>query len=455
MPGIYDFGIDRPQSLTQLALQGYEQGHAIKQRNNLQDLMGDYYGQQDPRFGEIARNGGDPSKMIEQQRQMVGEGAAMIAAADPSMRPQMYGEFVRKLPPQLRAQMQAPEVWDERLLPVVQQAAQLWGAGGRSQVPAGYQEFELMTRGMSPEDKEKARRVGLGIDPRAGTQSNIPFGFMEVMGADGRIRVVSTDKRTGAAGPAGSPGSAPANAPGNADAITAAMNFMTQQGIDPAAVEAWGMQQLGGTPAPQAPSGALVSPTPGAIKADEVYGAKGAEFAVDQQRAPFDVQQAAAVAQAKAGAEATAARGAEVEKRRASASRVIDLMERAKPLVLTSTGSGAGAQFDRAQAFVGGSNKGAESIAALRTLAGQAISMMPRMEGPQSDRDAELYRQAAGDLANPDIPRPQRLAAIETIISLQQQYQDAGVASAPGPSAAPADNPRPRLKYNPATGLIE
>lgn len=43
----------------------------------------------------------------------------------------------------------------------------------RTDMPAGLVEFEGMTQGMSPEDKLKARRVSLGLDPRAQGSADI------------------------------------------------------------------------------------------------------------------------------------------------------------------------------------------------------------------------------------------------------------------------------------------
>jgi RecA/RadA recombinase len=44
------------------------------------------------------------------------------------------------------------------------------------------------------------------------------------------------------------------------------------------------------------------------------------------------------------------------------------------------------------------------------------------MEGPQSNIDVEMYRQAAGDIANPNIPADTRKAAIVTIRTLNEKY---------------------------------
>lgn len=68
------------------------------------------------------------------------------------------------------------------------------------------------------------------------------------------------------------------------------------------------------------------------------------------------------------------------------------------------------------------STKASQSDAQLRAIAGQLISKMPRMEGPQSNIDVEMYRQAAGDIANPNIPADTRKAAIVTIRTLNEKY---------------------------------
>jgi hypothetical protein len=61
------------------------------------------------------------------------------------------------------------------------------------------------------------------------------------------------------------------------------------------------------------------------------------------------------------------------------------------------------------------STQASQSDAQLKAIAGQLVSKMPRMEGPQSDRDVEMYRQAAGDIANANVPADTRKAAIKTI----------------------------------------
>ena len=47
---------------------------------------------------------------------------------------------------------------------------------------------------------------------------------------------------------------------------------------------------------------------------------------------------------------------------------------------------------------------------------------VPRFEGPQSDRDTATYREAAGNLANPNIPVETRIAAFKTIQEINRKY---------------------------------
>jgi len=50
---------------------------------------------------------------------------------------------------------------------------------------------------------------------------------------------------------------------------------------------------------------------------------------------------------------------------------------------------------------------------------------MPRLEGPQSNLDQQLYREAAGQIGNPNVPPQTKKAAIETIRKIQNSYPGA------------------------------
>jgi len=93
-----------------------------------------------------------------------------------------------------------------------------------------------------------------------------------------------------------------------------------------------------------------------------------------------------------------------------------------------ATGSGAGAQRDSALAYLGYSTGGAEAIAQLKPIADRVLKMVPRFEGPQSDKDTQSYRDAAGNLADPSIPAPIKKAAANEILRLMRARKGQFVA---------------------------
>lgn len=122
--------------------------------------------------------------------------------------------------------------------------------------------------------------------------------------------------------------------------------------------------------------------------------------------------------------------GSDASQKRASGSRrVLALVDQAEKLITQATGSYAGAGADAAARIVGASTPGSKSIARLRAIEGAILAEMPRMEGPQSNIDVQMYRQAAGSLADPTIPVEDKRAALDTIREIQTRY--AGGASAP------------------------
>ena len=87
------------------------------------------------------------------------------------------------------------------------------------------------------------------------------------------------------------------------------------------------------------------------------------------------------------------------------------------------TGSGLGALYDAAAGFAGLTPAGAAEADSLKTVAARLVGRIPRFEGPQSDKDVALYRQAAGDAGNEKLPRDRRLAAIRTMRELYAGYE--------------------------------
>jgi hypothetical protein len=110
-----------------------------------------------------------------------------------------------------------------------------------------------------------------------------------------------------------------------------------------------------------------------------------------------------------------------------SAQAIVDL---AKPLIKKSTGSYSGAAWDQVMQGIGVSTSGADANAQLKVLQARLMTEQPRMEGPQSDRDVELYRQAAGEIGDPTIPKSRKMAALTMISALNDRYRRKPAASA-------------------------
>jgi hypothetical protein len=112
-------------------------------------------------------------------------------------------------------------------------------------------------------------------------------------------------------------------------------------------------------------------------------------------------------------------------------------------LIDQSTGSGAGRLIDLVAGFGGQAMPGAIAIGKIAPVADLALKMVPRFEGPQSNADTTSYNQAAGQLADPTLPREIRKEAGKTVLRLMQQRKGQFVTSnmaAEGASPAPAGN---------------
>lgn len=133
-----------------------------------------------------------------------------------------------------------------------------------------------------------------------------------------------------------------------------------------------------------------------------------------------------------------------VDAKTADANDVLYALQEASNIIDGSTGSYLGAAFDEGARAFGMSTPGAQVAAKLKTIQGMLISKMPKMSGPQSDKDVMLYREMAGQIGDPTIPIETRKAAIETIKMLNERY--AGITpntppSAPGGASASWDAP--------------
>jgi uncharacterized protein (UPF0147 family) len=114
-------------------------------------------------------------------------------------------------------------------------------------------------------------------------------------------------------------------------------------------------------------------------------------------------------------------------------------------LIDQSTGSGFGRGIDISAGFIGRATPGAIAIGKLQPIADMVLKMVPRFEGPQSDKDTRSYKEAAGQLADATLPNKIRKQAALEITRLMKnrksQFVTAemaaeGVGAAPAPSAA-------------------
>lgn len=106
------------------------------------------------------------------------------------------------------------------------------------------------------------------------------------------------------------------------------------------------------------------------------------------------------------------------------------------------TSSLVGSGLDTAAAWVGVSPRGAAQADQLRALGGALVAKMPRMEGPQSDRDVMMYREMAGQIGDSSLPISRRLAALDTVRTLYSKYEKGQVTTGAtgGWSITPVNN---------------
>ena len=90
-------------------------------------------------------------------------------------------------------------------------------------------------------------------------------------------------------------------------------------------------------------------------------------------------------------------------------------------LIDQSTGSYAGKAIDVGARIFGKAMPGDIAAGKLAPIADMVLKMVPRFEGPQSDKDTQSYKEAAGQLADPNLPREIRKAAGKEILRLMKE----------------------------------
>ena len=131
----------------------------------------------------------------------------------------------------------------------------------------------------------------------------------------------------------------------------------------------------------------------------------------------------------------------------ADATEVLSLLDTAESLLPGATSSYLGTGIDEAARVVGVGTSGAQSGARLKALEGALISKMPKMSGPQSDKDVLLYKQMAGQIGDSTMPASTRKAAIETIREMNRRYAGMPAESTPAAPAAGYSDAEKERRY--------
>lgn len=167
-----------------------------------------------------------------------------------------------------------------------------------------------------------------------------------------------------------------------------------------------------------------------------------------------ETENAAAQANAQAKAAGTAFGTAQGTKDAGGmrASDVIGILDEADALLPKATASPLGAVRDTLMGVVGKSTDAGDAAQSLKVLEGNLMMAQPRLEGPQGQKDAELYQRMAGLIGDAKIPLHRRQGAIRTIRNLAQRHAaqfaarkaelQSGLVSAPQ-SISPGGGPPP------------
>lgn len=125
------------------------------------------------------------------------------------------------------------------------------------------------------------------------------------------------------------------------------------------------------------------------------------------------------------------------------------LLDQVEQAGAKATGSGLGHLRDVAGNVVGYTTEGAKNAAQLNVLGASLVAKVPKMSGPQSDRDADMYKKAAGNIADPNVPWEQKQASI----AVMREINNRQIAYAEGRSP---QSPAPKtLRFDAQGNLIQ
>ena len=133
------------------------------------------------------------------------------------------------------------------------------------------------------------------------------------------------------------------------------------------------------------------------------------------------------------------------DRRDGDPSKVLELVNTAERILREQASGGffrAGADF--AARSVGASTESSRASSQLKVIAASMVMNMPRLEGPQSDRDVKLYQEMAGQVGDTTLPVDDRKAALQVIKEIHRRYPEAFAAK--GGSNIPTATPEEARK---------
>jgi hypothetical protein len=118
------------------------------------------------------------------------------------------------------------------------------------------------------------------------------------------------------------------------------------------------------------------------------------------------------------------AQSPEQQQKLVDAQGVLGLLDAALPLLTSGvpTSSMGGVMRDKVVGGLGISTDASKGAAKLAAIGGALVSKMPKMSGPQSDKDVLLYKEMAGKLGDPSVPIGDRKAAEQVLRMLTDKY---------------------------------
>lgn len=376
--------------------------------------------------------------------------------------------FLNQLGQELGQGEAAPHFTDEMLPHLYQIVGQAGGDTAiNGQLPTGLREIQgqIAGAGLTGEDAKKAYRISLGLDPRAVTGA-AKTGM--ITGADGRERPYVFDPSSRSykvfdgsqfrdldqseAAQLGGNSVAPLPPTGltNGDPMSPFVNQANaaiRAGVPADLVEQWLSSKQGAIAPPATQASSTGGLGVGRSPEDTAGAVQNAKNASDLAYLPQTeaIKTSAAIQQAGGSAVATNAAKNQAEQAQAFAQRQADArktlsdLDEVDRLLPQATGGAAGRAIDSAAAAFNHSTDTAKASSQLDILAGRLTSAVPRMQGPQSDRDVELYQKQAGDLANRSLPIATRQAAAKELRRLQMKYLDNPYGNgSPQPAQAPS-----------------